>query len=263
MSGTESHESAPAYDPLRAFLSGKRRSERQVCSIPVEVRGGGAAVPGVAIDLSEGGSMIRIELSALNVMKPDMGPLEVLETLERYFKHGMQLLFLKEGIRVPGTLVRMSPPTMPEEGVRIGCRFERELANDEAARLLRAPPAAPLVPLRLAPKDGEGLYVYLAAPADAQVAGPLHLARVTGLDVALLDARVEPSRPMSMDDIGAGLSQQGLMGRVVANGKTLWEGSLRLQALRPALSMNPAVDARFSAPMPFGRGVEKHFRRRV
>ena len=70
MSGTESHESAPAYDPLRAFLSGKRRSERQVCSIPVEVRGGGAAVPGVAQGgLQMGayaGRIIRAEIDSAN-----------------------------------------------------------------------------------------------------------------------------------------------------------------------------------------------------
>lgn len=262
MSGPEPHDSAPPHDPLRAFLSGKRRSERQACSIPVEVRGGGAIVPGVAIDLSEGGAMVKIELSALNVMKPDMGALEMLETLERYFKHGMQLVFLKEGVRAPGTLVRLSPPTKPGEGVRIGCRFERELAAEEAGRLLRAPPAAPLVPLRLAANEGAGVYLYLST-TDAQVAGPLHLARATGLDGAMVDARVESARPMSMEELGAGLSQAGLSGRLVAHGKTVWEGALQLLALRPALSMNPAVEARFSAATPFGRAVEKHFRRRA
>jgi|GEM_PF-5666542 len=261
MSDAEPPDSAPANDPLHAFLSGKRRSERQACNLAVEMRGGGAIVPGTAIDLSEGGAMVRVEVTALNVMKPDMGPFELLETLERYFKHGMQLVFLREGVRVPGTLVRLSPPTKVGEDVRIGCRFERELGADEAARLMRAPPAAPLVPLRLAPKTGEGLYVYLSTPEGA-LAGPLHLARATGLEDATLDARVETSRPMSMEDVGLGLSTPGLVGRIVVKGKSIWGGPLRLQALRPALSMTPSVEGRFTTPVAFGRAVEKHFRRR-
>ncbi len=261
MNGTEPTDSAPANDPLRAFLSGKRRSERQACNLAVEMRGGGAVVPGTAIDLSEGGAMVRVELSALNVMKPEMSPFELLETLERYFRNGMQLVFLREGVRVPGTLVRLSPPTKPGEDVRIGCRFERELGSEESARLMRAPPAMPLVPLRLAPKTAEGLYIYLSTPEGA-LAGPLHLARATGLDGATLDARVETSRPVSLEEVGLGLSHPGLFGRIVVNGRSIWGGPLHLEALRPALSMTPCVEGRFTTLVPFGRAVEKHFRRR-
>ncbi len=118
------------------------------------------------------------------------------------------------------------------------------------------------MPLRLAPRDGHAIYVHLST-SDGLIEGPLHLARVLGVDGATLDARVEPSHPMSMEEIGSGLAPSGLKGRIVANGRSVWEGSLRVQALRPALSMNPAVEARFSAPMPFGSTLERHFRRRA
>lgn len=250
-------DSAPDDDPLRRFLSGKRRSERRACNLPVEVHGGGAAFEGRAVDVSEGGAMIRLDDRALAHLHPDMGMIEALGVVDRYFQNGAQLVFTAEALRVPTSVVRLTPPK-EGGGVHLGCRFERGLTEDETHRLLGTRPSPPPGPLALAPVAGPDCFLMLF-PTGSLAAGPRYLARVTGLSGAELDARIEPVRPTPAEDVREDLRSGGVIGRLVRADEVLWRGDLKLVSARPGVARTPVVDVRVMASAAFPRAVTRRF----
>ena len=254
-------DTAPETDPLRRFLSGKRRSERQSCDLAVEVRGSGGSFAGRAIDVSEGGVLVWLDQRSLAQVHPEMGMIEAMGVVDRYFRHGAQVVFASESLRLPCTVVRLTPPKAGG-GIHLGCRFERALTPDESARLLATTPPPPLVPLALAPKAGPDVYAFLF-PAESIAAGPRYVARVTGLHDAEIDVRIEPPRPTPADEVADELAKGKVVGRLVCSGETIWQGELRVASVRPALSRTPAVDVRVTATGgPFPSAVRKRFEKR-
>jgi hypothetical protein len=254
-------ESAPETDPLRRFLSGKRRSERQSCDLPVEVRGSGMSFTGRAIDVSEGGVLVWLDPTSLAAVHPEMGMIEAMGVVDRYFRHGAQVVFASKSLHLPCTVVRLTPPRAGG-GIHLGCRFERALTADEGARLLATAAPAPLAPLALAPKPGPEIYA-LFFPADSVAAGPRYVARLTGLSDADAEARIEPPRPTPAADVADELAKGRILARCVRGGETIWQGEVRVVSVRPAISRTPAVDVRFSsADGPFPPAVRKRFAKR-
>lgn len=254
-------DTAPDTDPLRRFLSGKRRSERQACDLPVEVRGSGVSFAGRAIDVSEGGVLVWLDQRSLAAVHPEMGMIEAMGVVDRYFRHGAQVVFASESLRLPCTVVRLTPPKAGG-GVHLGCRFERALTADESARLLATTPPPALQPLALAPRQGPDLYVFLF-PAESIAAGPRYVARMTGLFGADADVRIEPPRPTPADEVSDELSKSAVVGRIVRGGEAIWEGALRVASVRPAMSRTPAVDVRVTSTSgEFPAAVRKRFEKR-
>lgn len=253
-------ETAPENDPLRRFLSGKRRAERRTCDLPVEVRGTGVAFTGRAIDVSEGGVMIWLDDKSIEAVHPGMGMIEALGLVDRYFRHGAQVMFPAEALRVPVSIVRLTPPK-DGSGVYLGCRFERELTPDESARLLATKQPIPIEPLALAPRKGAEVYLFLF-PGTSAAAGPRFIARVLGLSGAELDARIEPPRPTSADEVRGELSTGTLTARAIHAGSTVWEGALNIVHVRPGISRTPAIDARLSTGQKFPAALVKRFEKR-
>ena len=253
-------ETAPDDDPLRKFLSGKRRAERRTCDLSVEVRGTGTTFAGRAIDVSEGGVMIWLDDKSLEAIHPGMGMLEALGLVERYFQHGAQVVFPAESLQVPASVVRLTPPK-DGSGVYLGCRFERGLTADEASRLLATKPPPPIEPLAFAPRKGTEIYLLLF-PENSIAAGPRFIARLLGLAGAELDVRVEPPRPMPADEVRAALSAPLLSARAMHAGATVWEGSLKVVSARPGISRTPVVDVRLMAAAAFPSALTKRFEKR-
>ena len=253
-------DTAPENDPLRKFLSGKRRAERRTCDLAVEVRGTGTTFTGRAIDVSEGGVMIWLDDKSIEAVHPGMSMIEALGLVDRYFRHGAQVVFPAESLRVPSSIVRLTPPR-DGRGIYLGCRFERELTPDEAARLLAAKLPPPIEPLALAPRKGDEIYLFLF-PGSAVAAGPRFIARLLGLGGAELDARIEPPRPTPADEVRSELSTGSLTARAICAGATLWEGALKVVSVRPGISRTPAVDVRVSASAKFPPALVKRFEKR-
>lgn len=254
-------QTAPDSDPLRRFLSGKRRSERRSCDLSVEVRGSGVAFAGRAIDVSEGGVLVWLDQRSLADIHPEIGMIEAMGVVDRYFRQGAQVVFASESLRLPCTVVRLTPPK-GGGGIHLGCRFERALTPDESARLLATTPPPPVLPLALAPKPGPDLYAFLF-PARSPAAGPRFVARITGLAGADVDVRLEPPRPTPADEVADELAKGPVVARVVRAGETIWQGEVRVTSVRPALSRTPAVEVRLAATGgAFPSAVSKRFEKR-
>lgn len=253
-------QSAPEDDPLRKFLSGKRRSERRACDIPVEVRGGGVSFVGRAIDVSDGGALIWLDDASLSSVHPGMGVIEALGVVDRYFSHGAQIVFPAESLLLPSSVVRLSPPA-GGDGIQLGCRFERALTEDETARLVRPKPVVPLSPLAWMPRPHEDLFVYLFGK-DAVTAGPLYIGRLVGLDDATADVRLEPVRPTKVEDVQDALTGE-LAATMMRAGAPVHQGPIKVIAVRPGISRTPAIDVRISSPVTFPASIRKRFIRRT
>ncbi len=253
-------DTAPENDPLRKFLSGKRRAERRTCDLAVEVRGTGTTFTGRAIDVSEGGVMIWLDDASIEAVHPGLGMIEALGLVDRYFRHGAQVVFPAEALRVPSTIVRLTPPK-DGHGVYLGCRFERELSPDEASRLLASRVPPPMEPLALTPKKGVETFLFLF-PSGSSTAGPRYIARLSGLSGTELDARIEPPSPTTADEVRGELSTGTLTARAVHAGSVVWEGPLKVVNVRPGISRTPAVDARLAASAKFGASLAKRFEKR-
>jgi hypothetical protein len=252
-------ETAPDTDPLRKFLSGKRRAERRTCDLAVEVSGGGTTFAGRAIDVSEGGVMIWLDEQALEAVQPGIGMIEALGLVERYFANGAQVVFPAESLRLPVSIVRLTPPK-DGRGVYLGCRFERALLQVETSRLLASRQPAPLEPLTLAPRKGVDVFLLLF-PEGSIAAGPRFITRVLGLGTTEFEVRVEPPRPMPADEVKAELSAPKLSARAVCGGTTVWEGTVRVVGARAGISRTPVVDVRLATTAAFRTALTKRFQK--
>ena len=259
--------SAPVDDPLKAFLSGKRRSERRASAVPLELRGPHGRFAATVLDLSEGGVLVRIDDEAF----VDAGPAGFLELVERHFQKGFEAWFTKEGLGIPAEVVRMMVD--PDEGghVRLGCRFQRELTPGETARLLLGDwealtPVGPggakvHEPLPLAPRPGV-LAFLLVYDDGAEVVGPRYTARVVGLSDHALAGRIEGPGVMEPATVASRLGAGAIRFRLLVAGAVLWESAGRLVSALPSLEPSPGVEVRIECPEPPPKSVARQFRRR-
>ena len=116
-----------ADDPLRAFLSGKRGSERHPCHVAVELQGALAPVSGVAFDLSEGGALVEINEAAFLEAEGGGGAQAYLELLTLHTQNGLQLAFPGHATKVGATVVRWTAGSEDHVASRVGLRFARPL----------------------------------------------------------------------------------------------------------------------------------------
>lgn len=206
---------APAEDPLRAFLSGKRQGERHACHLAVTLEGLLAPVAATALDLSTTGALVQIDEPAFLESEELGGTQAYLELLSLHSKEGLTLQFASHGPRVPAEVVRWTAGEAGQGVSRVGLRFGRALSDDEVRALRTGTPARehagqeqaergmadrwdadvsvsvlPLVPCR-----GATLEVFVFH-AQRPAAGPLIVGRALGAGPAALAVRLSAHRPV-------------------------------------------------------------------
>ena len=106
-------QGATDKDPLRQFLSGKRRYTRFVVDFPVQLTHGEVRLVGRTVDLSRGGALVAVDPEAMKVMGGD--PEEVLSALMAAFCEGFDLKFSGLRLKAGAEMVRLSLPTQDDD----------------------------------------------------------------------------------------------------------------------------------------------------
>jgi hypothetical protein len=127
-------QEAPATDPLRLFLSGKRRHARVAIEFAVRLTHGETRLQGLTMDLSKGGVLVSVSHEDMQVVGDD--PQEILSALVAAFCQGFDIHFTGRRLKVPAEMVRLSLPTGRAEGdFYLGCRFQRPLSGRQQRSL--------------------------------------------------------------------------------------------------------------------------------
>ncbi len=255
----------PADDPLRAFLSGKRRAPRHPSALKVVLHGNGQTVAGRTVDLSAGGALVRVPDGELGGSAPVPSLIDLLSLVEKHFQSGVEIEFPSRSLRMPTVLVRMTTPPGETGYVLLGCRFVKSLSEAERAHLLPEEASIPKSPLSFVPKAGATVQalVFLERP---DLAGPI-VGAVAAIEGARFDVRFESSAAPTAGAAEDLLGDRTARVRVIETGAVLWEGAAKIVCAAPAPSGDtraPAcgVDVRFDAGTPLSPALSKRFRER-
>ena len=131
---------APLNDPLRRFLSGRRRSERQLCIIPVILWSGRRRFLGTVVDLSIHGALVHVDDSALRGALGKRRAGSYLDVVERHFGEGFQISFPGHENAVTAHVVRLIVSMGETGAVRIGSQFATALSPEEVKVLTTGHP---------------------------------------------------------------------------------------------------------------------------
>lgn len=262
---TSAHEAA-ADDPLRAFLSGKRASERHPCHVPVQLEGALAPVAGTAYDLSEGGALIEIDEPAFLEAEGGGGAQAYLELLTLHSQAGMQVSFPGHATKVTASVVRWTASAAEEERSRVGLRFTRLLTPTELAALRSGVPTAHPAPqasddgdlaLPYVPRRGASLQVLVFRALHPEY-GPVVAGTALGVGPAGLALRMDGRRRLI--EIAGLLAGHNLLLTLQERGLVLWESVAQVAWVAP-FGDGSAVDVGLIADKPCPRAGMKRFRR--
>src|SRR5262245_6580866 len=244
----------PDHDAMRAFFSGKRKTDRKAVRHKVEVHGKGNRVVGRTVDVSEGGVLVRIMDEASGTPQPRSSMLATMKSLEAHFQTGVVLGFPALAIRIPVTPIRLSDPPSDDEGFLLGFKFDRALEPEEAAKLL-PPTSAPVGPLPFVPKPGV-TFDALAFAEGLASTEPVLCGRVVGMDGSMLDVRAtDPAAAASPEAAASLVRDRQVRLQVIEGDVTVWTGPVHLLAASKAPGAAGGVELRFetaeSFPVPF------------
>jgi hypothetical protein len=251
----------PDHDALRAFFSGKRRSDRRPVRLRVDLHGDGKRVVGRSVDVSEGGVLVRIPDDEASPPPPMPAMLETLKLLEEHFQKGVVLGFPSIGIRVPVTPIRLASQPDDAPGFLLGFRFDRALEPDEGAKLVPAS-AAIRGPLATITRDGVALQalVFVESPV---VVGPVLVGRVWAHEASTLDVRVESTAAAPTSEAASALLRdRPARLRLLEAGRTLWEGPVHVVATTDAADGFGGTDVRVEAEGVLPPALARRFRPR-
>jgi hypothetical protein len=128
-------ENAAADRPDAPHFSGKRKSERYVADLAVELRGGGVVLPGRAVDLSEDGVRVRMSESVLRTISQTTDAVAFYEAVDHHFARGLEVWFPGHGLRVQASVVRLVTRPMGGSEAFIGCEFTKPLSAAEWTKI--------------------------------------------------------------------------------------------------------------------------------
>jgi hypothetical protein len=250
----------PDHDALRAFFSGKRRSDRRAARFRVELHGNGERVVGRTVDLSEGGVLVRIPDDEAHPPETLPALLETMRLLEEHFQTGVTVGFPTLGLQIPVTPIRLSSQPAEGDGFLLGFRFDRALTHMETRKLLPTF-AIPRGPLSSVSKSA-ALHALVFVESEA-VIGPVLAGRVTALQDGTLDVRAEPSSAAPDGASAAALLRdRAARVRVTEAGKKLWEGPVRVVFAADASDGLGGVEVRVEAEAAMPPTVARLFRPR-
>ncbi len=260
--------SAPASDPLRLFLSGKRLHKRYEVDKPVEISGAGARFQARAKDLSVGGALIAITEAA--VADGSRKGEDILDTLNRCLSDGFDLHFADEGAVVEGRMVRLSLLAGQAGVFLIGCQFVELLGANQQEQLglaslcaeggeNREPlEAMPDDELPLEPRPGHIVHALVYA-SDDSLAGPRYAARVVGLGKGALRISIDSTDPRSVQEA---LGDEGFELRFVGAKGLMWTSEASLVGARFLDVPGGGVELALQIDRPPARAVRRAFRKR-
>jgi hypothetical protein len=251
----------PDHDALRAFFSGKRRSDRRNARFRVELHANGERLYGRTVDLSEGGVLVRVPDDEARSTMPMPALLETMRLLEEKFQTGVSVGFPTLGVQIPVTPIRLASQPADGDGFLLGFRFDRPLTHTETRKLLPtfSIPRGPLASLAKA----RTLHALVFVESEA-VIGPALAGRVTALQGATLDVRAEASAAAANGDAASELLRdRAARLRVTESGRRLWEGPVRVVYATDASDGLGGVEVRVEAEVDLPPPVAKHFRARA
>ncbi len=260
-------------DPLRAFLSGKRKSERHVVSLPVTVSGVKRECEATAVDLSNGGVLLSLSEQELRQASARRNN-GYLQAIQDNFRDGFDVHFPSCRVVVEAELVRMSVQPGEDGLVFLGCRFRHALSMDQRTRLGLAGTVitkegvdvlptwlevAPMEHMPYEPRPGRQTYALVYDRSDG-LSGPRYAARVTGLGEAAVCIRIDHVELSNVTQRLGNGSQFRVS--IVQGNKQLWASDATLVAARYLDTPGGGVEVALLADEPPGRNVTKHFRKR-
>ena len=260
--------SAPASDPLRLFLSGKRLHKRYEIDKPVEISGAGARFEARAKDLSMGGALIAITESA--VARGSRKGEDILDTLNRCLSDGFDLHFAEEGAVVEGRMVRLSLLAGQAGVFLIGCQFVELLGANQQEQLgltvlgsdngeSREPlEEMPEEDLPLEPRPGQIVHALVYA-SDDSLAGPRYAARVVALGKNALRIKIQSTDPRAVQEA---LGDDGFELRFVGAKGLLWTSQASLVGARFLDVPGGGVELALHIDRPPARAMRRAFRKR-
>jgi hypothetical protein len=247
LSAPLTHQTEPtADDPLRAFLSGKRGSERHPCHVAVELQGTLAAVSGIAFDLSEGGALVEINEPAFLEAEGGGGAQAYLELLTLHSQNGLQVAFPGHVTRVDATVVRWTAGTDEQQASRVGLSFARPLTPTELAALRTGVPTASddtlnadgELDLPFVPRRGAALQVLVFRALHPEY-GPVVAGAALRAGPGGLSLRMDGSR--ALIEVAGLLAGHNLLLTLQERGLVLWESIAHVAWVAP-LPDGSAVD---------------------
>lgn len=229
-------------DPLRTFLSGKRRHKRHQVSLAIEVSGRRTQFPGRCLDVSLGGALIAIPEYHLDraIGARSDGYLAV---LDRELNDGFDVSFLHNGVVVEARLIRLSLGAGQGSMLKIGCEFVQPLTSAQLAQLgvdavlADGVPAAvetawldaaPATKMPLEPKAGRHAAVLLFDESPT-VCGPSFSGEIVAMGHRTLAVRIDGVDPQQ---VSARLGTEAFRFHVIADGGVVWQSHATIVAAR-------------------------------
>jgi hypothetical protein len=255
-----------ADDPLRAFLSGKRGSERHPCHVPVLLEGALAPVAGTAFDLSAGGALVEISEPAFLEAEGGGGAQAYLELLTLHTQAGLQVSFPGHATRVTATVVRWTASAEEQAASRVGLRFARALTPAELTALRSGVPTSERetaadwdsdVALPYVPRRGTALQVLVFRALHPEF-GPVVAGRALGVGPAGLALRMDGGR--ALIEVAGLLAGHNLLLVLQERGLVLWETVAHVAWVAPVPD-GSAVDVGLIPDQPCPPAGMKRFRK--
>ncbi|MDJ0973126.1 MAG: PilZ domain-containing protein [Planctomycetota bacterium] len=263
---------ATGTDPLRTFLSGKRRHKRHPVSLAIEVSGRRHQFPGRCLDVSVGGALIAIPEYHLDraIGASTDGYLSV---LDRELNDGFDVSFLHNGVVVEARLIRLSMGAGQGSMLKIGCEFVEPLTGHQLAQLGveamladGAPAAveaawqeaAPAKRLPFEPKPGMHAAVLLFDESPT-VCGPRFSGHIVAMGARTLGVRIDGVDPQQ---VTSRLGTEAFRFHVVASGGAIWEASATVVAARYLDRPDGGAEIALLADTTPNRKTKRLFRKR-
>lgn len=236
----------PLADPLRAFLSGKRRSPRVEMRLRARVRAPALDVLALVVDVSEGGALVAISSADL-AAEGVAGGLAMMSLHER-LATGFVLVFDGVELERDALPVRVATRMGEDDLTYVGCRFTRPLTVSEQRRVglldERRPLLTPdwtepvlLEALPLLVKPGVSLDVL--AFGDQHLAGPKFVGRLVGMGGTALCVASYIARDRGVFET---VGDAPLRVVVRRNGADIWTTLARPAAVRPGARATDPVE---------------------
>ncbi len=259
-------QDAPADDPLRAFLSGKRQGERYACHVAATLEGALAPVAATVLDVSATGVLLQIDDAAFVEAEQNGGAQAYFELLSLQGRDGLRLVLDGHDLTRRVEMVRWTAGEAGQGASRLGMRFDAPLSEAEldALRTGRtaalgdpqgpAAPAAerlPWVPRRRAAPQ------LLVFRADQPEMGPVVAGRVLGAGPRGLALRVDGERPLL--DVAGLLAGHPLAFHLVERGVPRAQGLAEVAWILPVEGA-AAVDLGLALEAPLPKAAARRFR---
>ncbi len=226
-----SYTEPPRTDPLRAFLWGKRQSQRHALAIDVDIKGVYGTLEAHTVDLSATGLLMRVPESALKPESAEAGEVDPFVLVQTHFRNPFAIRLRQSGVRAQVELVRLDIRLDEPGYLFLGCRFSRPLVRsqlrkfglsvDEVKAEAHALPSD-MVPLRAGPKR------LLTRIREVDTQDALCDGKVLGIGEGTLCAKVAHG---DAAEVANRLRHRRLTADVLLDGEVLWSTGARLQAI--------------------------------